>query len=93
MSYFFLASTFWEVTPPKELNIIANTNPTIKTLLLIFFIILFSFKCIHIDLTPTHYIIKKYWKQQILFEGYDEDGEGVGESLNVDEAAAIWASW
>lgn len=44
----------------------------------------------------TEYEGDGYWYcpkcNESFFEGYDEDGESVGESLSVDEAAAIWAS-
>lgn len=44
----------------------------------------------------TEYEGDGYWHcshcNESFFEGYDEDENGVGESIGVDEAALIWAS-
>ena len=42
------------------------------------------------------YIGRGKWKcpdcGEVLYEGYDEEGESTEESLSVDEAALIWGS-
>lgn len=44
----------------------------------------------------TKYEGEGYWHcskcNESFYEGYDEDGDPIGESLSVDEAARIWAS-
>jgi len=44
----------------------------------------------------TEYEGDGYWHcpkcNESFYEGYDEDGDGVGESLSVEDAARIWRS-
>ena len=43
-----------------------------------------------------HYVGGGNWKcsecGEVLYKGYDEDGESTEECISVDEAALIWAS-